>query len=139
MIDPNEFNSSDCKTAQTLLQTYLHFKEDIRQGKYRLTQNILVTLYGSNTASVTWSIFRSENNYNAWLYCWKFFLIFYFALNRTNYARYESLYVSVLQNIENIYPGLKILETKGLSVQARNRYPLRLAKQIFKLPFIETD
>ena len=53
LIDPNEFYSSDCKTAQTLIQTYVHFKEDIRQGKFQLTQNILVTLYGSNTASVT--------------------------------------------------------------------------------------
>ena len=36
--------------------------------------------------------------------------------------------MSVLQNIENIYPGLKtLLETKGLSVQAQNRYPLRTA------------
>ena len=43
LIDPNEFYSSDCKTAQTLIQTYVHFKEDIRQGKYQLTQNILVT------------------------------------------------------------------------------------------------
>ena len=33
--------------------------------------------------------------------------------------------MSVLQNIENIYLGLKtLLETKGLSVQAQNRYPL---------------
>ena len=38
MIDPNEFNSSDCESAQILLQTYEHFKEDSRQGKYALTQ-----------------------------------------------------------------------------------------------------
>ena len=36
--------------------------------------------------------------------------------------------MSVLQNIENICPGLKtLLETKGFSVQAQNRYPLRTA------------
>ena len=38
MIDPNEFNSSDWESAQILLQTYEHFKEDIRKGKYALTQ-----------------------------------------------------------------------------------------------------
>ena len=69
-----------------------------------------------------------ENNYNARLYCWKCFRKFYFALNRRNYARYKLFYVGLLQNIENIYPGLKtLLETKGLSVQAQNRYPLRTA------------
>ena len=36
--------------------------------------------------------------------------------------------MSLLQNIENIYRGLKtLLETKGLSVQSQNRYPLRTA------------
>ena len=38
MIDPKEFNSSDSESAQSLLLTYVHFKEDIRQGKYGLTQ-----------------------------------------------------------------------------------------------------
>ena len=38
MIDPDEFNSSACESAQTLLQMYVHFKEAIRQGKYGLTQ-----------------------------------------------------------------------------------------------------
>ena len=47
-----------------------------------------------------------------------------FALNRTNYACHGSFYVSVLQNIESIYLGLKtLLETKRLSVQAKNCYP----------------
>ena len=59
MIDPNEFNSSDCESGQTLLQMYGHFKEDIRQEKYGLTQKLFVTLYGSNTASITYSVFRS--------------------------------------------------------------------------------
>ena len=51
-----------------------------------------------------------------------------FALNRTNYACHGSFYVSVLQNIESIYLGLKtLLETKRLSVQAKNCYPLLTA------------
>ena len=51
-----------------------------------------------------------------------------FALNRTNYACHGSFYVSVLQNIESIYLGLKtLLKTKWLSVQAKNCYPLRTA------------
>ena len=128
MIDPNEFNSRDSESAQTLLQTHVHFKEDIRQGKYGLTQKfwLLYTDLIQHQLLTRYSV--QENNYNARLYCWEFFHKFYFALNRTNYARYGSFYVCVLQNIENIYPGLKtILETKELSVQAQKRYPLRIA------------
>ena len=53
---------------------------------------------------------------------------FYFALNKTNYSRYGSHYVNLLENIEQIYPGLKeLLRYKGLSVQAQDRYKLRTA------------
>ena len=38
MIDAKEFNSSDFESAQTLLLTYVHFKEDIRHRNYGLTQ-----------------------------------------------------------------------------------------------------
>ena len=128
MIDPNQFNSSDCESAQTLLQMYVHFKKDIRQGKYGLTQKLWLLYMDLIQHELLTRYSVQENNYNSRLYCWKFFHKIYFALNRTNYARYGSFYVSVLQNNENIYPGLKtLLETKGLSVQAQNHYPLRTA------------
>ena len=107
MIDPNEFNSSDCESAQALLQTYEHFKEDIRQGKYGLTQKFWLLYMDLIQHQLLTRYSVQENNYNARLYCWKFFLKFYFALNRTNYARHGSFYGSVFQNIGNIYPGLK--------------------------------
>ena len=46
----------------------------------------------------------------------------------TNYARYGSYYVGVLENIEEMYPGAKQLLTEnGFSVQAQDRYLLRTA------------
>ena len=38
MKDPNEFNSRYCKSAITILQTYVHLKEDIQHVKYGLIQ-----------------------------------------------------------------------------------------------------
>ena len=62
------------------------------------------------------------------LICWEFFLPFYFALNKTNYSRYGSYYLRLLQDTEEVYPGLKeLLRYKGLSVQAQSRYMLRTA------------
>ena len=114
MIDPNKFNSSDCESTQTLLQTYVHFKEGIRQGKYGLTQIFWLLYMDLIQRQLLTQYSFQENNNIARLYCWKFFLKFYFALNRTNYARYRSFYMSVLQYIENTYPRLKtLLETKG--------------------------
>ena len=53
---------------------------------------------------------------------------FYFALNKTNYARDGSFYTNVLRNINLQYSGLlDILINNGLSVQAQDKYPLRTA------------
>ena len=48
-----------------------------------------------------------ENNFEARLFCSEYFLKFYFVLNKTNYARYGSYYLAVLQNMDGLYPGLK--------------------------------
>ena len=55
-------------------------------------------------------------------------MTFYFALNKTNYARYASYYVGVLDNIDLLYPGARqLLSENGLSVQAQDRYLLGTA------------
>ena len=67
-----------------------------------------------------------ENDFEKRVPGWKYFLPFYFALNYSNYARYGSYYVQVLESIEQMYPGLKdMLKCKGLSVQAQEKYSLR--------------
>ena len=53
-------------------------------------------------------------------------LPFCFVLNKQNYARYGSIYVHNLANIDITHLGCKeLLLDKGLSVQAQSRYPLR--------------
>ena len=54
---------------------------------------------------------------------------FYFALDKTNYARYGSYYVETLKSIEIIHPGLKemLKKKKGLTTQAQGKYNLRTA------------
>lgn len=66
-----------------------------------------------------------ENDFESRHLAWKQFLPFYFALNKTNYARYASYYVGVLNNIDLLYPGARqLLSENGLSVQAQDRYLL---------------
>ena len=57
---------------------------------------------------------------------WFSFLPFYFVLDKQNYAWYGIFYVTLLLNMETTYPGLKtLLDEKGISVQAQDRYPVK--------------
>ena len=56
------------------------------------------------------------------------FIPFFFVLNKTNYARYGSYYVEILDDLEILYPGLKsLLAAKSRSVQAQDRQCIRTA------------
>ena len=47
-----------------------------------------------------------ENNFEARLCAWEYFIPFYFVFKKTNYARYGSYYLETLKAIENSYPGM---------------------------------
>ena len=69
-----------------------------------------------------------ENNFDLRLFAWQYFLPFYFALDKTNYARYGSFYVETMRQIEQKHPGLKhLLKEKGLSVLAQENHNIRTA------------
>ena len=69
-----------------------------------------------------------ENNFDLRLFAWQYFLPFYFALDKTNYARYGSFYVETTRQIEQKHPGLKhLLEEKGISVLAQENHNIRTA------------
>ena len=52
----------------------------------------------------------------------------FFCLNRTNYSRYSSYYLSQLLKIDELFPGCKdLLKHSGISVQGEERYPLQTA------------
>ena len=69
-----------------------------------------------------------ENDFDARLAAWNYFIPLYFAFNKPKYARCGSFYVETLKSIEEKYPGLKeMLKKAGLSVQGQDKYPLRIA------------
>ena len=66
------------------------------------------------------------NNYDLRLDGLKKALPLFFALNKQNYSRYGSIYVNILSQLEEIFPGCKdLLVKKALLVQSQDRYPLR--------------
>ena len=67
-----------------------------------------------------------ENDLKQRLQAWEYFIPYCFATNKSNYARYGSFYLRMMQGIEENYPGLKeLLKQNCLSVQAQNSYPLQ--------------
>ena len=55
-------------------------------------------------------------------------LPFFFGMNKTNYSRYGSYYLRMLESIELECPGCKeLLLSAGLSVQVQDHYPNRTA------------
>ena len=66
------------------------------------------------------------NDFEMRLDTWERMLPYYFAFNKTNYARYGCYYVQSLKQIDECYEGLKpLLPANGLSVQGQETHPLR--------------
>ena len=67
-----------------------------------------------------------ENDFHKRVKAWEYFIPFYFATNKNNYARYGLYYNQCMKSIDVVYPGLRpLLENNCLSVQAQDRYAVR--------------
>ena len=107
-------------------QLYEHYRNSVRNGKLGKTVTFWLTYLDLVRMQHVIHTSIQENDFEKRVLGWKYFLPFYFALNYSNYARYGSYYVQVLESIEQMYPGLKdMLKCKGLSVQAQEKYSLR--------------
>ena len=108
------------------IRKYEEFKQSVHDGKLGKTPQFWLVLYLDLMRIQNWAhLAVHDNNLDLRYYCYKFFLKLYFALHKTNYARYASYYVKMLENMEVFYSGLKdLLSEKGMSVQAQERFPL---------------
>ena len=116
-------------TVTTFIKRYEEFKAAIRNGRYGKTVKFCVVYYMdllSNIIQIHHAV--QTNDFGLRLDGLKKALPFCFTLKKQNYARYGTIYVHSLANIEITHPGCKKLPLyKGLSVQAQSRYPLRMS------------
>ena len=115
--------------VQEFHRQYLEFRERCRVGDFRRTTQFWVALY-LDIIEVLHMIHNAVhiNNFDLRMIAWKKMLPFFFAMNKTNYSRYGSYYLRMLESIELQYPGCKeLLLSAGLSVQANDHYPNRTA------------
>ena len=114
---------------QAFHRQYLEFRERRRVGDFGRTAQFWVALY-LDIIEVLHMIHNAVqiNDFDLRMIAWEKMLPFFFAMNKTNYSRYGSYYLRMLESIELQYPGCKeILLSAGLSVQAQDHYPNRTA------------
>ena len=128
MDECNEQLANDEKIAE-LFDKYSQFQEQVRQGHYEKTSQFWLIYYLDimrNQHLIHTAI--QSNNFSMRLSGLKNMLPYMFVLNRQNYARYGSLYVNTLENLDITHPGCReLIQFKGLSVQGQDRYPGRVA------------
>ena len=105
------------------------FKDEVRAGKHGRTAQFWLVYYLDfmmNQHLLHSAI--QTNDFSLRLCGLKGMMPFTFALDKQNYARYGSYYVHSLENLDITHPGCReLLEDKGISVQAQERYPCRTA------------
>ena len=98
------------------LARYEAFKGDVRNGLHGKTAQFWTVYYldiMSNLHMTHYSV--QTNNYNLRLEGLKNVLPFCFALNKQKYARYGSIYINSLQNLDDTHDGCKeLLKEKEL-------------------------
>ena len=83
----------------TFIRKYDEFKQSVHGGKLGKTPQFWLVLYLDLMRTQNWAhLAVHDNNLDLRYYCYKFFLPLYLALHKTNYARYASYYVKMLEN-----------------------------------------
>ena len=126
--EPDIFTEESLENIQDLARMFETFRERIRSGEYGKTVQYWLTYLDLMRVQHYAHTAVQENNFDLMLFVWQYFLPSYFALDKTNYARYGSFYVETMRQIEQKHPGLKhLLKAKGLSVLAEENQNIRTA------------
>ena len=126
--DPETGININIQTCSDLESKYEVFRNSIRCGRLGKTPRYWWMCLDLIRVQHHMHLAVQENNFQARMSSWQYFIPVFFVLNKTNYARYGSYYVEILDNLEILYPGLKsLLSSKGMSVQAQNRHCIRTA------------
>ena len=127
-LELDEYTPLVIDSSHVISAKYETFKEAIRKGTYGKTAQYWHMYMDLMRFQHQIHIAVQENDFNQRLHAWEYFIPYYFATNKSNYARYGSFYLQTMKSIDILYPGLKrILEANCLSVQAQDRYPVHTA------------
>lgn len=126
--DPTSFKNDSLEHIHNFAQLYNEFKMKVRLGQYGKTAQFWLIYLDLMKVQHIIHTAVQENDYELRLYAWQYFIPYYFAFDKQNYARYGSYYLESMLQIEENYPGLKdLLKNNGLSVLAQENHNVRTA------------
>ena len=115
-------------SLSSLADKFETFREKVRNGEYGKTARFWTMYLDIFRVQRMSHIAIHENNFDLRLKSWEWMIPLYFSLNMTNYARYGSYYVEILNCMNKLYPGMKdLLKHSRLSSEGQSRYLLQTA------------
>lgn len=123
------FNYSDSSPQfRNLFEKYNKFRKGVAAGTYGKTPRFWLMYLDVMKLQHQMHTAVQTNDFDMRLDAWERMLPYYFAYNKSNYARYGCYYVQTLKQIDDRYEGLKpLLANNGFSVQGQKTHPLRTA------------
>ena len=98
--DPDSY-TIDVDTACTMYTArYEAFKQTIRSGDLGKTPQFWMIYLDLMKQQHALHISVQENNLEQRLHAWQYFLPYYFAMNKSNYARYGSFYLRSMKSAD---------------------------------------
>lgn len=111
---------------RAMVNKFENYRQEVREGKKGKTAQFWIMYLDLMRLQHQIHTAIQTNDFDMRLNAWKEMLPLYFALNKTNYARYGTWYVQTMTEVDDRYPGLKeLLKSTGLSVQAQTSHPIR--------------
>ena len=105
-----------------LFFSYESYREQARNGSLGKTAQFWILYLDLIRMKHVIRTAVQENDFDAWLAAWDYFIPLYFTFNKINSAWYHSFCVETLKSNEGKYPGLKeMLKNTGLSVQGQDK------------------
>ena len=117
-----------------LWNEYECFKSEVRNRKLGKTAQFWLINYLDVMESIHLLHTAIQgNNYELRIEGWRRMMPSFFALNKTNYARYGAYYMLQLQNLDITHPGCKeLVKRNSISVQGQDNI-------LFALPLISME
>ena len=100
-----------------VIENYNKFKEEVRNGKCGKTAQFWLHYMDQIHLVLTFQRATKENNFELHLFCLKELCPLFFSYDHPNYARYTTMYLVSMLNLDKTHPGAEELIKHGLSVK----------------------
>ena len=111
-----------------MVNKFENYRQEVREGKKGKTAQFWIRYLDLMRLQHQIYTAIQTNDFDIRLNAWKEMLPLYFALNKTNYARYGTWYVQTMTEVDDCYPSLREL-LNPLVFQSKHKLHIPFALQ----------